>query len=598
MALKPGDTLLNGQYRIIQQLGRGGFGFVYLAHDMLLGEQVAIKELIPALVGDETILKRFLTEAKATMRLTHERIVRTYNVFQEGGSYYIAMEYMGGGSLGDRLRQQGPMPVEEAVRIIAQVCEGLDYAHQRGVVHCDLKPANILFTASGEAKVADFGIAHISDQLVERTWHTRAGFVAGTLAYMSPEQANGVRDDPRIDVYALGAVLYRMLTGRPYLQFDTRDTPAAQAENVMRIRTQRTVPPSKYNPRVPAWLDRVTLKALTKDVDDRFASTAQLRDALLRQGQGVAAPAAPRPRRRRPSPPPVTQPPPPTPPRATPTPLPSAPAAERKTPLLVWLLIGGSVLFCLVAIVALVIGLGGGDGGGRTTVVVVTPPSQTTPTPAVVIVTSTPLPVQPSPTPPPVLPSPTPPQARVLLYEDDFEDVTSGWEINNDEDGWLGYTNGEYAINVDSPGIAIWGTSEIGPELSDFEAEVDVRASDGPLDNSLGLVVRYRVDPKAFYWFRIGSDGYYQVVKLDGDQLSPLTDWNASDAIIQGLGVTNHLRVVCDGPNLSFYVNGTHLVDVVDDLSSVGRIGLAAGSFDEGGVLVYFDNLKVYSLQQ
>ena len=99
MVLKPGDTLLNGQYRILRQIGRGGFGFVYLAQDTLLHEQVAVKELLPALVGDEETLKRFLTEAKATMRLTHKRIVRTHNIFSEGGNYYIIMEYMAGGSL-------------------------------------------------------------------------------------------------------------------------------------------------------------------------------------------------------------------------------------------------------------------------------------------------------------------------------------------------------------------------------------------------------------------------------------------------------------------------------------------------------------------
>ncbi len=593
MALKPGDTLLNGQYRIIQQLGRGGFGFVYLAHDMLLGEQVAIKELIPALVGDESILKRFLTEAKATMRLTHERIVRTYNVFHEGGSYYIAMEYMAGGSLGDRLRQHGPLPVEEAIRIIAQVCEGLEYAHRRGVVHCDLKPVNILFTADGEAKVADFGIAHISDQLVERTWHTMAGFVAGTLAYMSPEQVNGVRDDPRIDVYALGAILYRLLTGRPYLQFDNRDTPAAQAENVMRIRTQRTVPPSKYNPRVPPWLDQVVLKALAKDADDRFASAAQLRAALLQKGQVAETPTAPA-RRQRPSAPPPPPPGPqertPPPPPGTQTPLPSqaVPPAKRKTPLLIWFLIGGGVFLCMVAVLVLVVGLGGGDGG-ETTVVVVTPPAQTSPTAAVVIAT-------PTSTSPPALPSPTPPAAPVVLYEDDFSDFLSGWEISANDDGMIGYVDDEYNITVYTPNMVIWSNPEPIREFTDIKIEVDARLSEGSPESNFGVVVRYRPDPKAMYWFQINGDGYFAVYELQNGEFSYLVDWTASDAINQGLGATNRLGVVCDGPKFSFYVNDTHLVDVTDDSLPIGQIGLAVGAFDEGNVTVRFDNLKVWAL--
>jgi len=203
VVLNPGDNLLSGQYRILRQLGRGGFGFVYCAQDTLLGDEVAIKELISALVGDETMLKRFLAEAKATMRLAHPHIVRTHNVFSEAGNYYIVMEYVPGGSLEDRLPDCELLSVSEALRIAAEVCDGLSYAHAEGVVHCDLKPANILFDARSSAKVADFGIAHVSGEMLTRTWQTPAGFAAGTLPYMSPEQTDGVRDDPRVDVYAL-----------------------------------------------------------------------------------------------------------------------------------------------------------------------------------------------------------------------------------------------------------------------------------------------------------------------------------------------------------------------------------------------------------
>jgi formylglycine-generating enzyme required for sulfatase activity/serine/threonine protein kinase len=290
MALNPGDTLLNGHYRIDRQLGRGGFGFVYLAQDTLLGEQVAIKELIPALVGDETMLRRFLAEARATMRLTHKHIVRTHNVFAEGGNYYIVMEYMAGGSLEGRLRECGSLSISEAVRVAAEVCEGLACAHEEQVVHCDLKPDNILFDGKGTAKIADFGIAHVSGEMLTRSWMTPAGFVAGTLPYMSPEQAEGVRDEPRIDIYALGAVLYRMLTGRTYLDFDQRETPAAQADNVYRIRNQEPQLPSAHNPLVPAWLDRVVLRALAKRTQERYTGAEALRAALL-QTQAQQQPA-------------------------------------------------------------------------------------------------------------------------------------------------------------------------------------------------------------------------------------------------------------------------------------------------------------------
>jgi polar amino acid transport system substrate-binding protein len=280
MALDPGSTLLNGQYRIERELGRGGFGFVYLAQDTLLSEPVAIKELIPGLVGSEEMLKRFLAEAKATMRLTHERIVRTHNVFGEAGNYYIIMEYMPGGSLEAWLRDHGRLSPNDAVRVATDVCRGLSYAHDRGVVHCDLKPANILFAADGSAKVADFGIAHVSEQMLTRTWLTPAGFVAGTLPYMSPEQVDGVRDDPRVDVYALGAVTFRALTGRTYLDFDERETPGAQADNVQRIRREPPNPPSSYSASVPPRLDGVVMRALAKNPDRRYATTEAFAAAL------------------------------------------------------------------------------------------------------------------------------------------------------------------------------------------------------------------------------------------------------------------------------------------------------------------------------
>lgn len=289
MAFNPGDSLANGQYRIERLLGRGGFGFVYLAQDTVLQEPVAIKELIPALVGDESLLKRFLSEARLTIHLTHKRIVRTHNVFPEHGNYYIAMEYMPGGSLEERLGAGRPLPVDEAVRIAADVCEALACAHEDGIVHCDLKPANILFGADGRAKVADFGIAYVPAEMFTRSWVTPAGFVAGTLPYMAPEQAEGVRDEPRMDVYALGAVLYRMLTGRMYLDFDPRETPLAQARNAQRILTEAPAPPSVNNRAVPAWLDRVVLRALAKKADQRWPTAGAMREALGRQTPAAAA---------------------------------------------------------------------------------------------------------------------------------------------------------------------------------------------------------------------------------------------------------------------------------------------------------------------
>ncbi len=288
MSLQPGATLDNGKYRVLRLLGRGGFGAVYLAEDLLLHEQVAIKELVPALLDDPVILQRFINEAKVSRRLRHLNIAATYALFAEGENQYIVMEYVPGGSLEQRL-EPGPLAVDEAVRIAAEVADGLSHAHERGIVHCDLKPANILFTADGHAKIVDFGIAHIQAATQARTWATATGLVFGTLSYMAPEQADGVRDDPRVDVYALGVVLYRMLAGRPYLPFEDSTTPAALSRNLRRVLEEAPVPPSRHNKRVPAWLDAVAMAALAKRPEDRLPSAAATREALLTR---TAPPAA------------------------------------------------------------------------------------------------------------------------------------------------------------------------------------------------------------------------------------------------------------------------------------------------------------------
>jgi eukaryotic-like serine/threonine-protein kinase len=425
MPLQPGDSLLLGKYTLRALLGRGGFGFVYLADDTLLHEQVALKELIPALVGDEEILRRFLAEARATMRLTHPRIVRTHDVFAERGNYYIAMEYMAGGSLEARLGASGALPVEEAVQVAAELCEGLACAHAEGVVHCDLKPANVLFDAKGRAKIADFGIAHVPGEMRSRSWNTAAGFVAGTLPYMSPEQADGVRDDPRVDVYAVGAVLYRMLTGRTYLDFDARETPGAQAENVLRIRGQAPLPPGRYNPGIPAWLDRVVLRALAKRREERYGSAAELREALLRR---AASPVA-----ARPVPPPAEK----TVPMSSqskPAPVVSPPP-KRTLPAWFWPGVGGALaLFALVVAATTWVSGRGSDRPPAPTAVPSRPPAVATaallpsatakarratqaptlepPTPTPEAPTATPPPTRELPTPTPEAPTATPPPTR------------------------------------------------------------------------------------------------------------------------------------------------------------------------------------------
>lgn len=300
MALNAGDVLLNGQYRILREIGQGGFGYVYSAWENLTGETVAIKELIPGLVGDPSAVQRFIQEARATQRLTHPNIVRTHNIFQDRGNYYLVMEYLPGGSLADRL-EQGRMPVSEALRIMESLCSALSYAHEQGVVHLDLKPANILFDADDSVKLADFGIAHVSGQMMTRRFLTAAGVAFGTIGYMAPEQLEGVRDDPRLDVYALGTLLYEMLAGRSYLDFEDETTPAAQMRNMQRIQNDAPRPLRAVNSAVPAWLAQVVERALRKEPSQRYDTVSQLASMLASKGVGpspIPAPPPPIPSRR------------------------------------------------------------------------------------------------------------------------------------------------------------------------------------------------------------------------------------------------------------------------------------------------------------
>jgi TolB protein len=202
---------------------------------------------------------------------------------------------MADGSLDDALRNKYRLRVSDALRMARQVCQGLSYAHRRGIVHCDLKPENILFAADGTAKVADFGIAHVSSHGAgSQHWATTGAFVAGTLEYMSPEQVHGERSDPRIDLYALGALLYYALTGRPYADFDDSGTPAAIGKNIALILHYQPAPPSTHNSQVPSWLDDVVLRLLAKRPEDRPDSADEVL-ALLVPPAVAQPPAGPLP---------------------------------------------------------------------------------------------------------------------------------------------------------------------------------------------------------------------------------------------------------------------------------------------------------------
>ncbi len=270
------DTdILPARYRSPQRVGRGGMGDIYRATDEVLGRQVAVKVLADRYAHNEDIRRRFTREALAAARLSGDQsIVTIFDVGEHHGRPFIVMEYLGGGSLEDKLREEGAQPPGRALPWLEQTASALDAAHRRGIVHRDVKPANLLLDDVGNVHVADFGIASAADL----DSLTMTGTVLGTAGYLAPEQANGARATPASDRYALGVVTFELLTGRRPFE---RESATAEAAAHLHAAV-----PSVYEfcDDLPGHLDPVFRKALAKDPDERYPTGAEfvaaLRDAL------------------------------------------------------------------------------------------------------------------------------------------------------------------------------------------------------------------------------------------------------------------------------------------------------------------------------
>jgi serine/threonine-protein kinase len=285
---------LSSGYVLERELGRGGMATVYLAHDLRHDRRVALKLLDPQL-AQSLGADRFLREIRTAARLQHPHILSVHDSGETEGQLWFTMPYVEGESLRRRLERERQLPLEDALRIAREVADGLDYAHRHGVVHRDVKPENILLS-EGHALVADFGISRALTAESGGERLTETGISVGTPAYMSPEQATGDTLDARTDVYALGAVLYEMLTGEPPFT-----GPTAQAIIAKRFHSD-AIPVRAVRPSVPAHVERAVARALARVATDRFASTAELARALDEESSSATvAIAAPPPARGRPA---------------------------------------------------------------------------------------------------------------------------------------------------------------------------------------------------------------------------------------------------------------------------------------------------------
>ncbi|GAC1402080.1 MAG: hypothetical protein NVSMB52_15960 [Chloroflexota bacterium] len=263
------DFILAGRYRLLGPLGEGGMASVYRARDLRLNRDVAVKLLREDLTRDPEFLRRFEREAQYVASLSHPNIVPVYDVGEENGSHYIVMEFIRGRTLKDAIESGGPLPAGRAAEITVSVLDALQYAHGRGLVHRDVKPHNILMTADGTARLADFGIAHLADSST-----TRTAAILGSAQYLSPEQARGDEATPLSDVYSCGIVLYEMVTGAPPFG-------GANALAVAHHHVYSDPPPLPQRARdeMPE-LESIVARALAKDPSDRFADAQSFIKAL------------------------------------------------------------------------------------------------------------------------------------------------------------------------------------------------------------------------------------------------------------------------------------------------------------------------------
>jgi eukaryotic-like serine/threonine-protein kinase len=259
-----------GNYRVTHRLGEGGMGTVYRAVDTMLDRDVALKVLRPELARQSTLVERFRAEAVALARLRHENIAALYGLDRHGEDLMMVMEFISGETLEARVARTGPVPWQEALPIVRGALDALGHAHARGVVHRDIKPANVMVDAEGIVKVMDFGIA----RLMGENRQTRAGVAIGTPSYMAPEQLRGEDVDGRTDLYAVGALLFELLTGRVAFEADS------DYSLMMQQLHEPPVPPSSLAPSIPKAIDGVVSRAMAKQPAGRFGTATDFSRAL------------------------------------------------------------------------------------------------------------------------------------------------------------------------------------------------------------------------------------------------------------------------------------------------------------------------------
>ncbi|HTP10036.1 MAG TPA: serine/threonine-protein kinase, partial [Anaerolineae bacterium] len=516
------DPLLGkrlGAFEILEVIGQGGMATVYKARQPAMNRIVALKVLSTSMANNLAFLMRFKQEAEMIAALEHAYILPVYDMGEQDGYVFIAMRFMGYGTLTSRIAQ-GSIALRDVSKWVEQIGSALEYAHQHGVIHRDVKPSNVLLDAPGNAFLADFGIA----KWYEGSLNLTGSGVIGTPQYMSPEQGQGLKIDGRSDEYSLAVMAYEMIVGR--LPFEA-ETPLAI---VLKHVTEPLTPPITIDPRVPQQVSDVIAKALSKDPADRYATTEAFAQAL---SAGIAAG-----------------------PIGSTAPLPSAMPTEavhvtRRTPVQtprrirpLWIV--------LAMIVLVLLGLGGALALSTPS----PPPDRPaasielgsnvlaqTPTPAITPTTAV------TETLPVAADRCTPP-----LFAETFDNPASGLPRGEQDNTRWGYVDGEYQLLI---GVANkLQTRLIGPSLKDYDATVDVHFGSNQL-GSYGLVSAAH-GPNDYYALMVDGTQQYAVTHRTPGGTQVIQDWAFTSALNKGTE-RNRLRVVQRGTAVAFYANGVLL---------------------------------------
>jgi tRNA A-37 threonylcarbamoyl transferase component Bud32 len=547
MPLDAGE-IVGDRYRVVRLLGQGGMGAVYRAWDTRLNRPVALKEMIPQAGLDASMLaqlrEQFEQEAQTLGTLTHASLVRVTDYFGWNDNVYLVMDFVEGESLDKLIYREGAQSEAHVLAWAEQLLDALAYCHQRGVLHRDIKPQNIIITPEGRALLVDFGLVKLWNPQDPETRTVMRG--AGTPEYAPPEQYDmGVgHTDPRSDIYSMGATLYQALTGQaPPTATQRMASPAS------------FVPPRRVNMAVSPAVERIVLKALEIAMENRFQSADEMLQALQTESRtAIVTPAHPTRESR---------------PVASVAEAEMEPTTRRKP----GFLLGGmglaviGLLCVALAAGAVLVGLYvlGSDG----TTVTPVPPTVT-----VAEATASPA-----------------PEAGDVIFQDDFGSPASGWEVGQYETGDVGYKDGVYFVTSTDNGSPMWGVANRSFDNCIIEVDATQIVAGPEDDNGYGVACREQGDGDGYY-LRISGDGYYSIARAQGGDFDALVEWTQSSVIRQG-DATNHIRAICDGSTLALYVNGQRLVATEDDAFTTGDIALAATTYEDKVTEIHFDNLVV-----